>query len=202
MNDKSANPWDQRYAGDDFVYGTEPNDFLGENAHRILPGRVLCLGEGEGRNAVFLAGLGHRVTAVDGSKTGLEKAKRLAASRGVDIETVHVELADFAIVPDAWDAIVSIFCHLPTALRARVHSAAVHGLKKGGVFLLEGYAPDQLEFGTGGPPVLDLLMNLDDLRGELDGLRLDHACEVVRDVREGRLHTGRGAVVQIIGVKP
>ena len=89
--------WDQRYADPDYVYGTEPNDFLKETAEAHLPegGSVLCLAEGEGRNGVFLAGLGFKVTGVDGSSVGLEKAQRLAKQRGVEIETIVSDLADF-----------------------------------------------------------------------------------------------------------
>ncbi len=85
--------WDDRYKVEDYVYGREPNDFLRAEAHRIAPGRVLCLAEGEGRNAVFLAGLGHQVTAVDQSIEGLRKADRLAREHGVEITTVQADLA-------------------------------------------------------------------------------------------------------------
>jgi 2-polyprenyl-3-methyl-5-hydroxy-6-metoxy-1,4-benzoquinol methylase len=113
--------WDQRYGGEEYAYGTAPNEFLVAMAPRLPMGRVLCLGEGEGRNAVWLAGRGYEVTAVDASRVGLEKAERLAAERGVTITTVHADLAKHDIDPDAWDGILSIFCHLPPALRADVH---------------------------------------------------------------------------------
>ena len=193
--------WDERYSGPDYIYGTEPNDFLAEQAHRLPRGRVLCLAEGEGRNAVWLAGQGFDVTAVDASGVGLHKARRLAAERGVEIRTIHADLATFAIEPDAWDVIVSIFCHLLPPLRADVHRRGVAGLRPGGVLLLEAYTPRQLALGTGGPPVAELMMDAQTLRAELAGLELLHLRELDRDIQEGAFHAGVGAVVQVLGRK-
>ncbi len=190
--------WDARYREPGFAYGTEPNDFLREVAGRIPPGPVLCLAEGEGRNAVWLAGLGHEVVAVDSSRVGLAKAARLAAERGVALTTIPADLAEYAIEPGAWAGFVAIFAHLPPPVRARMHRGAVAGLRPGGVFVLEAYAPRQLEFGTGGPQAPELLMSLADLRAELAGLELLIARETERDVVEGRCHTGRAAVVQVL----
>lgn len=194
--------WDERYGADEYVYGTEPNDFLRQTAHRIPEGPVLCLADGEGRNGVFLAERGHAVTSVDASSVGLEKATRLAAARGVTLHTVHTDLAEYVIEPRAWAGIVSIFCHLPPALRARVHDAAVRGLRPGGVFILEAYTPRQLAYGTGGPRAEELLVTPQDLNTELAGLRLEQCVERVRPVREGSLHDGEAAVVQALGIKP
>jgi len=193
--------WDLRYSGEDYHYGTEPNDFLVSVADRIPDGPVLCLAAGEGRNAVYLAALGHPVTAVDSSPVGLDKARRLARRRGVEIETVATDLAHFAIEPEAWAGIVSIFGHLPPPLRARVHASSVRGLRRGGVFVLEAYTPQQLELRTGGPPTTELMMDLRALERELEGLRLDVAREIRRPVHEGHGHRGKAAVVQLLGVK-
>jgi SAM-dependent methyltransferase len=194
--------WDERYSSPEFVYGKEPNDFLVESRPRLPPGRVLCLAEGEGRNAVWLAQQGFEVTAIDASAAGLSKARQLAAERSVDVELVHADLVHYQIEREAWDGVVSIFCHLPPPLRARVHAQVVEGLRPGGVLLLEAYTPRQLQLGTGGPPVAELTMDLESLHRELPGLDLVHAVETERDVHEGRYHFGRGAVVQIIGLKP
>lgn len=190
--------WNARYSRPGFVYGTEPNDFLVAEASRIPSGRVLSLGEGEGRNAVYLAGLGYDVLAVDSSRVGLRKARQLAAERGVKIRTVAADLSDFELEPRAWEGIVSIFCHLPPPLRRRVHRGVARGLLPGGVFILEAYTPRQLAYGTGGPPTTDLLLSLNDLRAELPGLELLVAREVEREVLEGSHHTGLGHVVQVV----
>ena len=201
MSDQRT-PWDERYDTVDFVYGREPNAFLAEVSEQIPPGDVLCLAEGEGRNAVFLARQGHRVVAVDSSVVGLAKAARLAEESGVRIETVTADLTEFAIDPGRWDAIVSIFCHLPPQLRRALHRKVVEGLRPGGLFILEAYTPAQLALRTGGPPTEEMMMTLAGLREELAGLEFLHGREIERDVVEGRLHTGRGAVVQVVARKP
>lgn len=194
--------WDQRYAADEYVYGRQPNDFLVSQAASLPMGRVLCLAEGEGRNAVWLARQGYQVTAVDASAVGLEKARRLAAEHDVELEIIHADLGEYVIEPGSWDAVVSIFCHLPPSLRREVHTRVVEGLRSGGVLLLEAYTPQQLEFATGGPPVAEMMMDLAVLSEELDGLVFRHAQEFIREVNEGRFHHGRGAVVQLVASRP
>lgn len=190
--------WNSRYAVTSHVYGESPNLFVAEMASQIPPGPVLCLAEGEGRNAVHLATLGHRVTAVDQSEIGLAKARRLAATRGVDIDTVIADLENFDIEPGAWSGIEATFAQLPPAIRRKIHAQAARGLRLGGVCILEAYTPAQLAFDTGGPKSPELLMTLAGLRDELAGLELLVGREIERDVIEGAGHTGRGAVVQIL----
>lgn len=194
--------WNNRYAPAHHVYGEAPNAFVAECAPKIAAGEVLCLAEGEGRNAVHLAALGHRVTAVDQSEVGLAKARRLAAARKVEIETVVADLENYPIAAEAWAGIVATFAHFPPPLRRRIHREVTAGLKPGGVFVLEAYTPAQLAFGTGGPQSPELLMTLADLRGELSDLEFLIAREVERDVTEGSGHTGRSAVVQILARRP
>ena len=194
--------WDQRYNTADYVYGTRPNEFLADVAGGISPGRILCIAEGEGRNAVYLAELGHEVVAVDASSVGLEKAQKLARERCVTIETVVADLADYVIGENSFDAVVSIFAHVKPAIRAPLHRRIVNGLKPGGLLVLEAYTPDQIAYGTGGPPVAELTMTLHALEQELRGLEFRHAAELRRNVVEGSLHTGTGAVVQVVAIKP
>ena len=193
--------WDERYSTDDYAYGKAPNAFLAERHAAIPKGRVLSLAEGEGRNAVFLALQGYAVTAVDGSAVGLAKARRLAEENGVAIDTVHADLAEFAIGEGQWDGIVSIFCPLPSALRAAVHRRVVAGLRPGGVFLLEAYRPEQVHYGTGGGKDTDTMQTPESLQQELAGLSFRHLAALERDIVEGSYHTGLGAVVQAIAVK-
>jgi len=193
--------WDKRYAGESYAYGTQPNDFLLENAQTLPVGDTLCLGEGEGRNAVFLAGLGHRVTALDSSEVGLGKARRLAADNDVRIDAIHADLAEYDIEPGRWDCIVAIFCHLPPDLRRKVHGQIAAAPRPGGRFILEAYTPDQLALGTGGPGNAAMMMDVASLRDELGGLEFEIAREVVRDIREGEFHDGMGATVQLIARK-
>ena len=194
--------WDERYSKDEYVYGTEPNEFLRQHVDAIPMGKVLSLCEGEGRNAVFLAGQGYDVTGVDSSSIGLAKAQKLAANKGVTITTQLADMADFSIAQNAWEGVVSIFCHIPPAMRAELHRQVVAGLKPGGVLLLEAYTPAQLALGTGGPKVKEMTMTAEDLRRELKGLGFELVLELERDVTEGVFHTGKGAVVQLIARKP
>lgn len=195
------NQWDTRYKTEDYIYGTTANDFLISVVDRIPPGRILCLAEGEGRNAVFLAEKGYSVTAVDFSSVGLQKARQLAARRGVSIDTCCADLSEFMIQPNQWQGIVSIFAHVPPEVRVPLHRAAVAGLATGGAFVLEAYTPQQLQYKTGGPPTAGLMMNLTELQTELMGLEWAIAQEKVRFIREGMLHNGMSAVVQLLGFR-
>lgn len=194
--------WDQRYgAGADFVYGVEPNDFLREQAHRIPPGRVLCLAEGEGRNAVYLASLGYEVTGVDYSAEGLRKAERLARERGVQLTLIEADLATFDLGVDRWDGIVSIWAHTPAPIRRRLHAALTPALRVGGVLVLEAYRPEQIALGTGGPKDPSYLPTLAGLRDELAGLDLVVARAADREIHEGPFHGGASATVQVVGIR-
>lgn len=193
--------WDKRYSGEAFAYGTEPNDFIREQAGRLPVGDTLSLGEGEGRNAVFLAGLGHSVSALDASEVGLAKAQAFAQKNGVEIETIHADLANYDLEANRWDVIVSVFCHLPPELRRKVHGQIVGALRPGGCLILEAYTPRQLEYKTGGPPNAAMMMDLESLHDELGGLEFEFEQEIVREIHEGALHDGRGATVQLIARK-
>jgi SAM-dependent methyltransferase len=197
-----ADFWNQRYAREDYVYGTAPNDFVSECLPRIPPGPVLCLAEGEGRNAVYLAAQGRAVTAVDQSEVALAKAHQLAATHGVRIETVAADLAVYPIAPGAWAGIVATWLHLPPGLRRAVLGQVVCGLQPGGCFMFEAYTPAQLAYNTGGPRDAQLLPTAVQLREELVGLEFEVLREIERDVREGTAHGGRAAVVQVLARRP
>ena len=195
--------WEERYGSTtEFLYGTEPNDFLAATAPTLTAGDTLCLADGEGRNGVYLAGLGHRVTSVDLTKAGMAKAAALATERGVSLTTVVANLADYDLGTERWDVVVSIFAHTPPPIRRRVHGALATALRPGGTLILEAYTPDQIGRGTGGPPVPELTMDLARLDKELVGLEFEHRAECIRPVIEGPGHTGDGAVVQVIARRP
>ncbi|NLO80960.1 MAG: class I SAM-dependent methyltransferase [Xanthomonadaceae bacterium] len=191
--------WDQRYATDEFVYGTEPNDFLVEHAH-LLQGPVLSLAEGEGRNAVYLASLGLDVLGVDASAVGLAKAQQLAAEKGVTIRTEVADLTRYTPA-QSFGAVVSIFAHLPSQARKRLHRLVEQALRPGGIVLLEGYSKDQLGRGTGGPGDPDMLLTAAEIAAEFPNCTPLLCREIKREVIEGRLHTGMASVVQFIGRK-
>ncbi|MFI5715488.1 class I SAM-dependent methyltransferase [Nocardia sp. NPDC051750] len=198
-----AELWNARYAEPFASYGTEPNDYLRTVAERIPAGPVLCLAEGEGRNAVYLAGRGHQVTAVDLSDVGLANARELAAQHGVTIDTVVADLTTYDFGNSQWAGIISIWAHTPSAMRPGLHAACVRALRPGGVFVLEAYTPRQLDRpGVGGPPDPDALPTPAELRRDLPGLRLEHCAEVDREITEGKYHHGPSTTVQILAIKP
>lgn len=193
--------WNDRYDTDEYIFGTEPNAFLVSVIDQIPKGCVLSIAEGEGRNGVYLARTGYDVTALDSSTIALQKAEKLANIHGVSIKTITADLAEYQIEENSWDAIISIFCHLPPALRKKVHNQVVHGLCSGGILVLEAYSPDQLNYDTGGPGDPDLLMQLDELIEEFTGLDFIIEREVLRDVIDDGKIVGKSAVVQILAMK-
>lgn len=193
--------WDERYSGPGFAYGTEPNAFLREHASR-LTGPVLSLAEGEGRNAVFLAGFGFDVTGVDQSEVGLRKAQSLAATRDVSIRTVTADLTAYDPGEATFGSAISIFAHMPSRPRRALHERVLRCLRPNGVFLLEAYSPAQVARDTGGPPDADYCVTLASLQEQFSTCNIEHARELDRDVVEGRYHTGLASVVQFIARKP
>ena len=192
--------WNERYGVEEYIYGTEPNAFLAEHA-RELEGPVLSLAEGEGRNGVFLASLGLEVHGVDGSAIGLAKADALARSRGVVIRTEVADLATFAPEAGAYGAVVSLWAHLPSAIRRHLYPMVEACLRPGGLLLLEAYSQDQIARDTGGPKDPDMLMSAAIIEHEFPHLEPVLLRELEREVVEGAYHTGLASVVQFIGRK-
>ncbi len=194
--------WDQRYSGDELAYGDAPNQFLLSVSHRVpTKGTALDIGAGEGRNAMFLASRGLDVLAVDQSDVGMKKAQRTAQERGLRLDTRAVDLRDFEAALGSFDVVSSIFVHLPGALRAAVHRRIGAWLKPGGIFVLEAYAPDQIERSTGGPKDPAMLASLEVILSELGELEILHRAALERDVTEGTFHTGIASVVQVLARK-
>ena len=194
--------WDQRFATKEFVYGEQANDFLRQHAAGLAAGQALCLAEGEGRNAVFLAELGHQVCAQDISPIGLGKAKALAQRKGVNITTLCCDLAALDLKPNSLDLIAAIWMHVEPELRATVFEQAMEALRPGGHLLIEAYRPQQLNFSSGGPARKELLIDAAQLQQELAALEPLILQEIERTISEGNAHQGRSAVVQFFGRRP
>lgn len=192
--------WNKRYAKDGYLYGTEPNSFLAEQ-YTLLRGPVLSLSEGEGRNAVFLASRGLEVVCVDISAVALEKAHKLAESRGVEITTRVADLETFEPEEGRYGSVVSISAHLPSKVRHRLYPSVERSLQPAGIIILEAYSETQLTRDTGGPDDVDMLMTVDKLRREFPNCEPFVLREIERELREGEGHTGLSSVVQFIARK-
>ena len=192
--------WNKRYANGDYLYGIEPNSFLAEHCS-LLWGPVLSLSEGEGRNAVFLASRGLEVMGVDISMVALEKAKKLAESRGVEIKTKVADLATFEPEENYYGSVVSISAHLPSSVRNKLYPLIERSLKPNGIIILEAYSENQLSRNTGGPKDADMLMTTDKLNREFSNFETVLLREVEREVSEGEGHSGMASVVQFIARK-
>lgn len=205
--------WDQRYQSDGFLFGEDPADWL-RNVTWRLParGRALSVGDGEGRNGVWLACHGLTVETLDGSLVGVEKARALAARRGVPLTAHHASFADFSWIPaDApagtspgWDVVVSIFIHIAPAQRPAYLAQLLDALAPGGLLVLEGFHRRQRENGrtSGGPGDVDFLYTLEAVTEAFQALIPLEALEGTVILNEGPGHQGPAEVVRFLGKKP
>ncbi|MCM3638460.1 methyltransferase domain-containing protein [Sporosarcina luteola] len=193
-----TNFWHERFSTKEYIYGKEPNQFVVEAAHVLPKGKVLCIAEGEGRNAVYLASLGFDVTAWDYAQAGLDKTQQLANEKGVAVKTELRDLAQVDWEEEQWDAIVHIFGHFPKDVMEKTMTGIQKALKVGGFYVSELYTKEQLRYGTGGPRDEAMLADPADILEKFDGyfIKHFHVGEVNRD--EGQLHTGTAHVVQSI----
>jgi SAM-dependent methyltransferase len=197
MSDSAA--WDARYAGGGFAFGAAPNRFLESLAPRLRPGqRALALGDGEGRNGVWLARQGLVVTAVDWSPVGLAKAAGLARQEGVALETVAADLTAWDWPAARFDLIAWIFVHLPPADRAAVAAGCLRALAPGGLLAIECFTQAQAGRRSGGPRDPELLMTEEFVRAGFPGLTLEASLTGTVLLDEGPKHQGQAEVVRAL----
>ena len=175
--------WDHRYSGPDLVWGAGPNRFVAEELAALPPGRAIDLGTGEGRNAIWLAERGWRVTAVDFSAAGLDRAARLAAERGVTVDWVQADLLDYTPAPGGYDLVLIAYLQLPSVSLAGVFRAAAAAVAPGGTLLVIGHDRDNITRGYGGPQDPDRLYTVAAVTAELGGLAIRRAGQVPRPVQ-------------------
>ena len=195
--------WDERYATDDYLFGTAPNAFLAREVHRLTPGsKVLAVADSEGRNSVFLAQHGHRVVATDVSERALDKAQTLAERRGFEVEYRQVDLAEWEWPEEVFIAVIGIFIQFAGPdLREDIFDGIHRSLKPGGLLLLEGYREEQLAFGTGGPPNIDNLYTEDGLRRAFSKWEIESLDSYDVEIEEGSGHSGKSALIDLIARK-
>lgn len=200
----AASTWNQRFSRADFLFGTEPNRWLVSQRASLPPkGRVLAVADGEGRNSVWLSRQGLEVDAFDISDVAIAKARRFAAEQAVLVRHAVMDV-DAVRWPHAlYDAVVAIFIQFADpVMRRRLFDRCTAALKPGGVLLLQGYTPGQLEYRTGGPPVLSHLYTKEQLRAELPGLSIESIVEYEDDLHEGAGHCGRSALIGLVARRP
>ncbi len=205
---KAADPelerWNTRFGATDYVFGKQPNAFLAAQAHRLRPGMsALCIADGEGRNGVFLAKAGLHVTTFDFSPVGIAKSRALAKETGVTLDQRRSSVADWDWDARQYDVVAAIFVQFvgPQA-RAAMFDGIVRALKPGGLLLVQGYGPKQLEYATGGPKQLENLYTPALLRKSFAALEIVHLAEHDDLVDEGSGHRGMSALVDMVAIKP
>lgn len=196
------NQWDKRYARQEYIYGTEPNNFLKEKLLSLKPGRILFPAEGEGRNAVYAATLGWEADAFDQSIEGRKKALQLQKQESVSINYYIQSLEEWNPEPDQYDCIALIFVHVPETLRKHLHQAAIRALKPGGLLILEGFNIHQLTRNSGGPKAIEMLFTVDQIKSDFSNLPDVEIMETQVVLNEGPLHQGLADVIQLTCHKP
>lgn len=196
------NKWDERYGVDEYVYGMEPNLFLKQNVDSIPKGDILCVGDGEGRNGVWLARQGYVVTSIDFSPKAIEKTNTLAQENNVSIKTICADLLNYNFGENIYDGIVSIFSHFNVDDTNILHNKYYNALKPNGIFLMEAFAKEQLPLKTGGPKDISLLYNTQDIQDSFPIGKIELLKKDVVYLHEGDMHDGKAVVVRSIIRKP
>ncbi len=202
--DNPRDAWDARYRSDEYIFGTTPNVFLASQEKYLAGGtRVLAVADGEGRNGVWLAERGCSVCSIDISLLAIEKAKKLAVDRGVDVESAVADLMEWAWPEAAFDVVVCIFIQFASArMRKKLFDGFWRTLRPGGVVIMEGYGVEQLQYTSGGPKELENLYTpqlLRDAFAEWE-IRLLREYDAVLD--EGPRHRGMAALIDLVARKP
>ena len=195
--------WDERYAGEEYHFGTEPNAFLASQQNLLKPGMsCLAVADGEGRNGVWLAAHGLDVLSVDASSVAQEKAKKLAQQRGVAVKFEQVDLSQWSWGEDRFDMVAAIFIQFaPPDLREQMFAHIKRCLKPGGLLLLQGYTPRQLHYRTGGPSQAENLYTEALLRNAFDDMQILHLREHDDIISEGSGHSGMSALIDLVARK-
>ena len=195
--------WEERYQSPDYLFGTEPAAFLIDHADLLKPGdTALSVADGEGRNAVFMAQKGLKVTALEYAPSAIVKARRLADAKGVSVDFREVDVLAHDW-PDTYDLVVGIFIQFVGPKdRAKLLDDMKRSVAPGGTILLHGYTPKQIEYGTGGPPHAENMYTEDMLRDVFRGWDNLECREYEREIREGTGHAGRSALIDLVARKP
>jgi cyclopropane fatty-acyl-phospholipid synthase-like methyltransferase len=199
-HDEQRARWNQRFSGEDYLFGTAPNAFLASQRGLMRSGQTaLAIADGEGRNGVWLAEQGLEVLSIDFSAIALAKAQKLAAARGVILRTEQVDLFGWDWSGRSFDIVAAIFIQFATPdERTALFENVKQCLKPGGHLILQGYRPKQLDYGTGGPPDAENMYTADLLRRSFDDLTILHLREHDDAIVEGAGHAGMSALIDLV----
>ncbi len=202
MDSINAAMWDERYGGSAYAYGLEPNAYLASRTgERVSSLRAILPGDGEGRNGVWLAGMGYEVDTLDLSVHGVAKARRLAEARGLKVNALCEDALVWSWPRAHYDLVALIYLHLVSPQRRRLHALALSALRPGGRIVLEAFRPEQIERQQAGvrcgPRDAALLYSVEDLRADFAGAEIEEIGEYDADLSEGALHVGKSAVVRM-----
>lgn len=195
------NFWNKRYAEPEYAYGKEPNEHFKHVIDGLKPGKILLPGEGEGRNAVYAAIKGWKVTAIDLSNEGRNKALKLAAENNVDIEYTVSTFDEYNFTENEYDAIALIFVHFKQENRERIHRTITRALKNGGVLLIEAFSKSQINNNSGGPKDILSLYSIEDLRQDFQNFAIESLTENQIQLSEGIHHKGTADVIRLKAIK-
>lgn len=196
--------WNERFDTEEFIFGREPNEYLVEKAAEFLKknDKVLCVADGEGRNGVWLAKQGMQVVAFDASDIALEKAKKFAQDSSVNVAYSFSDTDSFDWQENEYDAVIGIFIQFADpGMRERIFHQVYHSLKPGGIFILQGYTPKQLEYKTGGPSLIEHLYTEDMIRDLAKKFKILELKSYEKKLSEGPRHTGMSAILGLVARK-
>jgi len=196
--------WNERFDKEEFIFGKEPNEYLVEQASNYLKknDKVLCIADGEGRNSVWLAKQGMQVVGFDASDIALAKAKQFAKDNQVEVEYTFSDTDSFTWQANTYDAVIGIFIQFADpAMRERIFQKTYETLKPGGIFILQGYTPKQLEYKTGGPSLLEHLYTEEMIQGLAKEFQILDLCSYEKELNEGARHAGMSALLGLVAKK-
>ncbi|QEM02266.1 class I SAM-dependent methyltransferase [Mucilaginibacter rubeus] len=206
MKNAWTEKWDQRYAEEEFAYGEQPNNFLQQQLSLLKPGKILFPAEGEGRNAVFAAGLGWAVSAFDISIEGQKKALKLAEKKQVAIDYRVGELQELNYTEEQFDVIALIYAHFPPNIKSFVHQTLDKYLNTGGLIIFEAFSKSHLDYlakdeKMGGPRDIESLFSLEEVKIDFNNYEILELLETEIHLNEGPYHSGQGSVIRFVGRK-
>jgi len=206
MNNTWTDRWNDRYSSEEFAYGTAPNKYLKEQLEKLKTGSILFPAEGEGRNAVFAAQLGWKVSAFDISAEGKNKALKLAEANNVVIDYQVGELETLNYQAEQFDVIALIYAHFPAAIKSSIHQTLETYLRKDGYIIFEAFSKKHLEYlaindKVGGPKDIESLFSIEEIQSDFPDYEIIQLEEKVIELNEGLFHNGKGSVIRFVGKK-